>query len=206
MRRYQRTQSNEDKVVLKLLSARARFVKKQARKASWHQYVSSLNVNTAMSKIWDRVRKMRGVYKQYGTPILEHNGESISDDKDVAETLAVHYGSVSSSARYSPLFHHRRIRAERTILNFNNEHEHEYNAPFSYTEMNRMLKNCNNSAPGHDKVTYKMIVNSHKSAKEFLLAIYNKVWSEQSYPTAWKMGTVLSFLKPGKAEEVTLKR
>ena len=43
-----------------------------------------------------------------------------------------------------------------------------------------------------------MISKSHPTAKQFLLSIFNIIWSQHVYPVSWRIGTVLSFLKPGK--------
>ena len=201
LRRYKRTQSLEDKMMLKRLTARARYIKKQARRSSWQQYINSLNVDTPMSKIWSRVRKMRGIYKHHGTPILLRDGDLVSEHYDVAEALASHYESVSSGTNFTEQFQHARLRSERIPLNFDTNMDIDYNSPISYLEFSRSLKTCKNSCPGPDNITYKMIDKSHISAKRFLLEVFNKIWNEHVYPSSWRMGTILSFLKPGKNPE-----
>ena len=98
-------------------------------------------------------------------------------------------------------FQHARLRSERIPLNFDTDMDIDYNSPISYLEFSRSLKTCKNSCPGPDNITYKMIDKSHISAKRFLLEVFNKIWNEHVYPSSWRMGTILSFLKPGKNPE-----
>jgi hypothetical protein len=60
LRRFQRSGNMADKIAYQRSRAIAQFVKNTARKKSWQRYISSLNANTPMSKIWQRVRKMAG--------------------------------------------------------------------------------------------------------------------------------------------------
>ena len=76
-----------------------------------------------------------------------------------------------------------------------------YNSPFTFLEFNRSLHMCNNSAPGCDNISYKMISKAHDSSKLLLLAIFNAIWLRGSYPSRWKYAIVLPFLKPGKPSD-----
>ena len=199
LRRYQRTRTSVDKVLLNRATARAKYVKRQARRMSWRKYVDSLSVDTPMSKVWSRVCKMRGLYKPHPPPIIRNtNQELISEPEAVAEVLADHYESVSSSENYSNTFRRIQANSESNRLNFTINSNLSYNAPFTISELNHSLRNCKNSAPGQDKISYKMIYKSHITAKHFLLSIYNKIWTTHEFPTLWRMGTVVSFLKPYK--------
>ena len=51
IRKYRRTRSVQDKIELNRASAIARKTKKQERRQSWKEYVSSIKSNTPMSKI-----------------------------------------------------------------------------------------------------------------------------------------------------------
>lgn len=60
LRRYQHTRNVADKISYNRARARAKYTLHQARVTSWTKYVNSLNINTPMSKIWARVKKIRG--------------------------------------------------------------------------------------------------------------------------------------------------
>ena len=147
LRRYQRTNNMEDKIALKRATAKAKFTKRQARKTSWKNYIDSLNINTPMSKIWSRIRKMRGIYRTNAPPIIMNNNALVSEPQAVAEILADHFESVSSSNNYTEQFQRRQIREERQPLNFNTNADLPYNAPLTLYELLRSLNNCKNSSP-----------------------------------------------------------
>ena len=198
LRRYKRTNLPADLISYKRARARAKYVKKQASKESWRKYVSSLNVDTPMSKIWSRIRKMRGIYQQVSSPVIKQDDRYVCDPAEVAEMLANHYQSVSSNNRYPNSFKQIKQRAESINLNFNTTTDLDYNYEFNFNELSQALKNCKESSPGEDKISYKMLNKSHISCKLFLLAIYNKIWKSSTYPTLWRNGIILSFPKPGK--------
>jgi len=100
LRKYQRTKSVADRIHYNRARARAKLIQCEARKTSWKSYVNKLNIDTPMSQIWKRVKKMTGKYQTYTTPFLMQNGMPITKDIEVAETLAEHYEYVSSDDRY----------------------------------------------------------------------------------------------------------
>ena len=201
LRRYQRTGAVVDKISYNRARARAKYIKKKARKESWQNYVSTINIKTPMSKIWSRMRKMRGIYKSIQNPILKDQNEMKSDPTQVAEILANHYENVSSSQRYCDKFRRIQIQQENNEHNFKTKANHSYNIQFNYNELASALKNSKESAPGNDQIPYKLIDKSHKTSKMFLLSIFNRIWISEEFPSSWRMGLVLSFLKQGKPPE-----
>ena len=53
-RRYQRTKTLTDKIALNRASAVARRTKRTSRKQNWQDYVSSVNSETPIPKIWKK--------------------------------------------------------------------------------------------------------------------------------------------------------
>lgn len=62
--------------------------------------MSTLTSHTPMSKIWQRVRKIRGIYGKYRPPSLHINGILEQDPQVVANTMASHVATVSSNTSY----------------------------------------------------------------------------------------------------------
>ena len=106
-----------DKIAYKRARAIAQFSKNKIRSESWDQYVSRINRNTPMSQIWDRIRKMKGMYKQHHTPTLNIQGRLITDSGEVANNLAHHYETVSGHNNYNGDFLHIKPQLERQVLN-----------------------------------------------------------------------------------------
>ena len=202
LRIYQRSKSIADRVHYNKARAKAKNVLSNCRKTSWKSYVSKLNVNTPMNKIWKRIKKMKGKYDAHSSPYLIQNGAHITNDKDVADALASHYEYVSSTGRYNDEFKHIKQHRESVSLNFTERTtQHDYNSPITILELKTMLKKCKNTAAGPDKIHYKMLKNCHPSLLEVLLLIYNRIWTEGIYPNLWRQAIVLPFHKPGKPKE-----
>ena len=197
LRRYQRTLLINDRIEYCRKRAIAKHVQNTAKQESWKNFVSTVNVNTPMTKIWKRIRKIRGSYASYTPPSLVQNHNHITDSDEVAELLARHYERIGSNESYTPAFQRRRQSMERE-LNFATAEELTYNSPITILELKRNLSLCGSSAPGADNITYNMIKHSHETCLKFLLAIMNRIFSNNVFPTLWQNNIVLSFLKTGK--------
>jgi len=198
LRKYQRTKCIADRITLRRTTARATYVKNQARKNSWNDYISTLTVDTPMTKIWNRIGKMRGKYPVHHPPCLTINNNTISEQADVANALGAHYASISSDNSYSERFRRIKAQHESRALNCETNVRHPYNDPITMTELLGTIRQTKKSAPGPDNISYDMIRNLHITAHHFLLSIFNRVWLDSVYPSLWRDATVLSFLKPGK--------
>ena len=200
LRRYQRTGLVADKIAYKRAKAIARSTTYQAKKDSWRKYISGMTSETPIKKIWERIRKMKGKYKSHRTPCIQHNNTLITNPEAVANKFADHYSEISSVGNYSQHFQTIRQNELRQRLDFTTAEEHYYNTDFTETEFNYTLKNCSQSAPGDDGITYRLISRSHPTAHQLLLNIYNKIWNIQQYPAPLRHANILSFLKPDKPE------
>ena len=198
LRRYQRTKLIADKIAYRRARAIAKRTQNDSKKLSWQKYISSININTPMSKIWKKVQKIRGTYQNTKPPYLIKNNQIITDSETVAELMATHYETISSNRNYSQQF--RRLQqTQEHIINFNTQQDLQYNSPLTIIEFKRMLSLCGNSATGEDKISYNMIKNSDESSQHFLLSIMNKIFDSGTFPTIWRTSIVLSFPKPGKS-------
>ena len=200
-KKYNRSKLIIDKINYCKMRAMAKRVQAEAKRSSWQRFVNSLNVNTPMSKIWKRIRKIRGKYSNYSAPCLLKDGQHITDEAELAEIMASHYEKISSNESYSTKFQRIRRRNE-SVLDFRSVDEEDYNCPITTLELRRNLSLCANTAAGEDKITYNMIRNSHETAVDFLLAIMNKIYLTGEYPRRWQSAIVLSFPKPGKPSTI----
>ena len=130
---------------------------KNAKRTSWISYVNSINSNAPMSKIWKRIRKIRGSYQNIMSPCLVVDDELVGDRGRVADILASHYSSISSNNSYNERFQRIRQNEERKLLNFNSQEELPYNCTISLLEFDRMLSAAGKSSPTEDNISYNMI-------------------------------------------------
>src|SRR5207253_5644723 len=69
---------------------------------------------------------------------------------------------------------------------------------FTHPELDYALGIAMDTAPGPDGIHYQMMKHLPPDAKEYLLSLYNRIWTEGVIPRDWKEATVLPILKPGK--------
>ena len=147
LRRYLRTKSPFDKIDLNRMTALSRNVKRKARKRYWQDFVSSLNSDTPMSKIWKRIGKIKGKYPPNRPPSLLQNGILYEDPKVVADILANHFADVSSDEAYPDEFQIIKLREERNAIDFSTRRTLEYNDPIRMNVLKSALQLTKNSAP-----------------------------------------------------------
>ena len=114
-RRYQNNPDPDNAIRVRLFRAKCRRTIKSRKRASWRQYVSSINSNTPIKKVWTKIRKITGKTK---TKVLQHvkdkNGQIVTGTKEVANALGEQFQNSSSSSNYSPDFQLLKNKEEKT--------------------------------------------------------------------------------------------
>ena len=198
LRRYQRTRLLVDKIAYSRARAKARLVKRRAKRSSWQQYVTTINSKTSATKVWKRINKTQGKYSTNPAPTIQSGGNVIIDQQAVSNLMAEHFYNVSSNNRYDPQFLPIKEREESNQLNFTTNEEKEYNIEISANEVQTALSQCRNTSPGPDKIHYEMLRHLSDSACDFLLRLYNKIWFERAFPVQWGRAFILPFVKKDK--------
>ena len=74
--------SDQNKQLSQILRAKCRRTLKQKKRASWRQYVSSINNKTPIKRVWDKIRK---ITRKHKSKLLHHiqndKGEIVADKK-----------------------------------------------------------------------------------------------------------------------------
>ncbi|MPC37595.1 hypothetical protein E2C01_031082 [Portunus trituberculatus] len=136
--------------------ARARRVLKEAQRASWKAYVSSINASTPLTDVFNKVRRIAGKYSATPQPVLLSAGRTVADPKTVADLFAEHFLSVSRKNPAAPGARHRQ-RMESLGINFPSTGGESYNIPFSASELRTALSHCHDSSPGPDDIPYAFL-------------------------------------------------
>jgi len=202
-RRYRRSSSLTDKVEYNRLRAIARYTIKQARKTSWETYIGTITQETSPSKVWKKIQKISGKYSPTPQPILEVNGNIVTDPTQVANMIGTSLAETSSAYSYNEDFKKYKTAEERKELNFNDSTHSGYNSCFSEEELKRALHTCSDTAEGPDKIHFSMLRNLTDAMIKLLLEIYNRIWVRHEYPSSWCESIIIPFLKQGKNPKIT---
>ena len=158
---------------------------------SWRSYVSSLTARTPNAKVWEKIRRIKGKYSPKPLPALVSNGNIVTEQREVADIFVNHYSSISTGDidRAPPP---RRVGVPGVD-------EQHYNRPFTMRELLGSLRCAKaDSSPGEDQIFNAMLKHLPVITKEYLLEFLNLIWTQGSFPEAWKKATILPILKPGK--------
>ena len=102
IRKFEIRPTSENLQYVKIFRAKARRTIRHAKKKSWQSYVSRLNSRSSVKKVWEMVRKISGKNKSSSVNHLKKdNDDIVSDNKDIADTLAEAFSKNSSSSNYS---------------------------------------------------------------------------------------------------------
>ena len=74
--------------------ARCKKVIKEAKRASWQSFLTQLNHETPLSKIWSLVRSLSGKRSITSLPVLHINGTDVVDPGEILNTISRKFQSL----------------------------------------------------------------------------------------------------------------
>lgn len=163
------------------MQANVRKTIKCAKKVFWRKFCNSIGRETDISKIWGMIKRMNGIKRDYGYPVLVDNGNTAVSDEAKADMLANTFVKVHSSNNISEEGKRGReatITENEAELQSSIDNNDLLNVPFTMAELNHALRKTKMSAPGKDHICYIMINQLSESSKMILLELYNKVWEK----------------------------
>ncbi|KAL4123028.1 hypothetical protein QTP88_015260 [Uroleucon formosanum] len=208
---YKKNKTLENFIQLKKLRAQAKFLpnfcQKKSKKNSWKEFTTSTNSKTNSSKIWNKIHSLKGLNRNQDIHISDDQGTT-SSLEDVAEKIGAYLQDNFSNKIYKQKF----IDGIKTptenlpiisMINPNNSDQIDLNSSITLNEMETALNKCQRKSLGPDSIPYCFIINLGKTAKTFLLNIYNNIWHTGVIPKEWKKGIIIPILKPGKNKHST---
>ena len=180
-----------------------RRLMKQTRRTSFREYVSSINSQTPVRDVWDRVKRLQGSCRSEPLTALKHNNVLHTDHEEIANLLGAAFAVISSSEHYRVHFINIKRPAGMIPLRFHSNNSEPYNASFTEWELETALRDVRNTSPGLDDIHYEMLRHLPFQGKVFLLNLYNQIWRTDSFPASWREAIVIPILKPDKDKLTT---
>ena len=92
----------ENKIACKRLRPICRKAFQQAKTESWLTYVSSINANTSMEKIWKRVQKIKGKFTRRPPTLLTNtSGIETQNPSETSNIFGEAFASISATDNYT---------------------------------------------------------------------------------------------------------
>ena len=182
--------------ILRKLTAEAKYHIKKKKKESWNRYVHSLSPDTPITKVWEKINKIKGTYSQQTLPIAV-NGDPIINPILIANTLAVHFAG-ATAGRNLELPQDYQMLMEKSREKPISAEFYEYDEAISEAELGVVLNSGRNTSPGADGIPNIFIRNLPQCQKDKLLYMYNTSWYSGHVPSDWKHGIIIPIHKPNK--------
>ena len=200
-RKLRREHSQEAVIEYKQAQAVVRRTIRGAKRGHWREFCGTIGRETKVGEVWGMIRKMGGIRRDWGYPVLRQGDEVAVTDKEKARLMVRAFAGVHSSDSLSE--EGKRGREETRVANLEALRKKsgfggELDREFSMGELRRALSRTRMSAPGRDGVCYVMVRNMSEEGLGRLLLLFNKVWREGKLPGSWKEGLVVPVRKIGK--------
>ena len=182
----------------KIERAKSRKICQQAKTNSFKNYISKINRNTPMNKIWSIVKKLKGTYKEPIRHVNKNDGSRAETEKDISNTIGASFSKNSCSSNYSNCFQKFKNKSEKSKLNFSSISQENYNQNFTLEEIKDCISDLKNTAAGPDEIHNIIIQHFPEETIMLLLEIFNNIWQTQSFPDIWRKALVIPIPKPGK--------
>ncbi|XP_076620013.1 uncharacterized protein LOC143341179 [Colletes latitarsis] len=202
--RYKKQKTAENLINFKKYRAISRKITKDSKRRSWINYTSTLNAHTPPSAIWKKIRAIKGSNQHSSIPALNKEDNSISTDpNEISEILVTTFQKNSSDCNHSKQFQNYKQKTDSNaskspIIDQESPYSSNLNSPIQFDELLYFLNKCSNTSPGPDGIPNIFLTHLPQEALNYMLAIFNCIWSHNIFPTKWREAVVIPVLKPGK--------
>ena len=150
-----------------------------------------------MKDVWKKIKTIEEKRFQPTTTIKENN-QVINKPIEIANIFAETFAENSSDKNYSYEFLKFKNYREPLENPTNEGTVNELNRILEMRELKTVLELSKNSSPGPDTIHNILIKQLPDSALEYLLEIYNIIYSKKLFPDIWKKAIVIPIPKPNK--------
>ena len=195
-RAFKHSPNDINYIAYKKQRAIARRVIKDAKRSSWREFISKINIDTPVREIWNFIKLING--KSFSRPMyIKIDNKLIDDPQLIAEEIAKYFASVSADSNYSAEY--IQIRSNRDApINFSSQNQLHYNEDFTREELLFVLAKVRGTSAGPDGIKYEMVKNLTHQDKDTLLEFFNYIWRTQTFPSDWEHAITIPIHKPGK--------
>lgn len=188
--RWKRNKTNRRlKLRIARLTKQAEDYAQQLSQQNWLQFCAQLQGTLSTRKTWHLLRSLMGTRQKKFTN--QHNIRRLmhafpEDEEGLLNTLRQRY----ERSPQTPLPSYSDYTGDPNVT---------LDTPFTYEELEAAIGNLTrNTAPGHDKITNRLIRNLPPASLDQLLNLINDHWTQGTLPPAWKHADISLIPKPGK--------
>ncbi|XP_022183531.1 uncharacterized protein LOC111043058 [Myzus persicae] len=158
------------------------------KKKSWILFTSKLNSKESATKIWNKVKIIKGITLVQIKTILTDNA-ILTDPHTIAQSIGHHFYSNSSNANlnYDFLKYKQETETNNSPFIYENQSLGDIlNEPITLSELNTGLLGKKSNSCGSDKIPFIFLQNLTPSGNLLLLKLFNQIWRLGILPVKWK--------------------
>ena len=166
--------------------------------AKWEKFTRDMSQNS--STMWRTFKTLKcKQHASFGVTTLHSDHGMLFDDSEKANHIAETYFKAHNSTKFMS-DRHTQTLVQNTLQDFQSTaHITPIDMLTTPKEVNNIIRKTNNKkAPGEDKINNRILKELPRKAKMQLFYILNACLKLQYFPTQWKNGIVLPFIKPSK--------
>ena len=182
----------------KIAQAHCRQTCRQEKKKSFEHFISKINKNTPMTKIWKMIKKLNGTNKESVKHIQKEDGTIAETEKEIANEIAQTLSKNSSLENHNKNFLKNKNDQEKQPLDFSSNNLELYNQPFTISDLTSTLSELKQTAAGPDNISNMILSHLPPETIQLLLHIINKNWENKTFPDSWHSATIIPIPKQGK--------
>lgn len=203
-KRWKKTRNKENHLLMTESVAISNKTNAEAKKQHWSNYVDTLNDQSNLGNVYDKMKKMKSQFKLPDYDLNE-DGKTYSTVEEKAGAFAETFRKASSMEGLPMHMQQARQKFEQE-----NPLSHPYpdntlpiNTKLTMAELERALSSVTKVkvSEGPDLVSYRMLRELPWSQKEQLLTFFQKCWETGVIPKAWKHAIVTPIPKQGKSRK-----
>ena len=185
----------ENLINFKRIQAQAKIVLKRSKRESFKKYCSSINDETPISEIWNKIAAMQKKNKIKNSTPLITLGEIYTDSQKKSDVLASKFEKTFNSKLHKMNSMPLLLPLTAALVA---EDGRGYNSPIGGGELLSAIRDLKMSAPGYDLIHNQMIKNLPPIFLDFLVKLFNDSLGESVVPPSWKKAIIVPILKPEK--------
>lgn len=179
---YVKAMTLENYLNYKKVDAKCKRLLSSKKRDGWIKFCQSISPSTRSSMVWKNIRRFKSAFNVASPPSTNTKSWTEAFLDKLAPPYVPSYSELPLS-----LSQWQSLSSDNLLT-----------GPFSVSELEAVLVNLSDSAPGLDGFAYSFIVKASKGAQSYFLSLINFYFLQGYCPDSWKEQIVLPLLKPDK--------
>lgn len=192
-RRWRKQKHNKRlKQRIAVLNQQAQDYSKILQKQNWASFCNQLQSTLSTKKTWHILRSL--IDKEQTRTVTSNQIHRLVQTSDLSPE------ELLQSVRRKIFGHESQYPPSNDSKRYTGNDNAELDSPFTMEELHQVLQMLKrNSAPGHDRITNRLLRNLDDETIQALLDLFNQHWETGTLPEQWKRSDIILIPKPHKS-------